>query len=156
MILIIFLFILSIFLDGVLLNLFSNFIFFLTLAVIVCTVNKINNNYFIMLFTIGIIYDLIYTPFIFLHGFIFLSLAYILKKIINKKDGFIKYLLMYVFTIVIYTIVMILFTFLYNNYNLYVLFKNILDSMLLNVLYFSLIYFVTNYLFCNTKKVKTY
>ena len=151
------LFLISILLEGILSNLLSGFIFFFAIADIVLISNfSFDKNYYVYIFILGICYDLFYTSFLFLHGFIFIFLYFLIKKIFKENSRYIKQLFIYLLSIVIYILIMIIVTINYNNYDFYMLINMILTSLVFNIIYFSLSYFVIKKLFWNTKKIKTY
>lgn len=157
MIIVIVFFLLSILLEGIMTNLLTGFLFFYIISLIVISYNVLSEKkYFVIIFIVGIIFDLIYTSTLFLHGFIFLFLGYLTKLISNRKDGYVKKLITYIILFLTYSLIMVVFTISYNKYDFYELIKIILNSFIINILYFSVVYFVINYLFCNRKKTKTY
>lgn len=147
----------SILLEGILPNLLSGFIFFFVIADIVLLCNfALDKNCYVYIFILGIFYDFFYTSFIFLHGFIFLFLYYLIKKLFKEENGYIKQLFIYLLSTAIYILIMIIVTINYNNYDFYMLINMFLTSLVFNIMYFSLSYFVIKKLFWNTKKIKTY
>lgn len=151
------LFLISILLEGILPNLLCGFIFFFVIADIVLLYNFTKDKkYYVYIFILGIFYDLFYTSFLFLHGFIFLFLSFLLNKIFEENNGYIKQIFIYLLSIVIYILIMIIVTINYNNYDFYMLINMFLTSLVFNIIYFSLSYFVIKKLFWNRKKIKTY
>lgn len=158
MIITIILFLLSLLLEGVIPNLLSGFLLLFMLCVITLSSKILEKKaYYIIIFIFGVIFDLLYTSVLFIHGFIFLFLGYLIKLMVNKNDNFIKMFFTYILISVAYILIMIMFTFSYNNYDFYSLGKILLNSFVINVLYFLfiyMVYFVTNHLFSNTKNKK--
>ena len=149
--------VISILLEGILTNLLSGFIFFFAIADIVLLCNfSPNKNYYVYIFILGICYDLFYTSFIFLHGFIFIFLYYLNKKMFKEKNEYIKRLFIYLLSTAIYILIMIIVTTNYNNYNFYIIINMFLNSLVFNIIYFSLSNFVIKNMFCNRRKIKTY
>lgn len=160
MIITIILFIISLLLEGIIPNLLIDFVPFFLLAVVCASSEKLKKNkYYTLIFIFGVISSLFYTTTLFLNGFIFLFLGYLLKHFLGKKDNFFKMFFTYILICIIYILIMILFTFSYNSNSLYYLGKAILNSALINILYFLIIYmiyFVKNYIFSNRKNKKSY
>ncbi len=137
-------FIISFILDGYIL---SSSIFYplFTLVSIIVTYqyfNKKSNNYLIVCFILGLLYDVVYTNTFLLNGLIFVLLGYLIK-IINKKIHINS------LTIIFETIIIILgyrtlnFIILnLSNYNieLIVLFKSFYESIILNIIYVFITY----------------
>ena len=71
--------ILSYFLESIVTNIFKNFIPFFTIAtiIIVSRINLKEDKKYIFIFIFGIIYDLLYTNLLFIHGFIFMLFYYL-------------------------------------------------------------------------------
>lgn len=156
-----FIYIVSIITDVILSITLKNFIPLFSLSALIISIYllKDNKDSYILIFIFGIIYDLVNTDFILLHAFIFISLNYIIKIFLNKNNNFIKTLIIYVLSCFIYGLVIILFTFLYNNYNYSMLLYKLKNSIILNVIYFTVLYisFIgINNVYCNTIKKTSY
>ena len=156
-----FIYIVSIITDVILSITLKNFIPLFSLSALIISIYllKDNKNSYILIFIFGIIYDLVNTDFIFLHAFIFISLNYIVRIFLNKNNNFIKALIIYVLSCFIYSLVIILFTFLYNNYNYSMILYKLKNSIILNVIYFTVLYisFIgINNIHCNTIKKTSY
>ncbi len=161
MIITIILFIISILLEGVLPNILRNITPFFVICVIILgsIYNNNQDKFYLSCFVFGIIYDLIYTNFIYLHGFIYLFLAWISFSLLNKKSGFIKIFLTYFLQMFIYVFILVLFTFFYGHYDFYKIIHILCDGIIVNIIYFLLVYltyFVINCIFKNTNKKYSY
>lgn len=145
----------SVFLEGVFSNIFKDITPFFVLAVIlISSINIKNYKYYYMLLLItGIIYDLIYTNTLFIHSYIFILIGYIVKKI--KVENIFKLISIYILCILIYTILMISFTFFYIEYTLNIIINVVLNGIIINIVYLLVIYLIYK-LFKNRFEKKSY
>ncbi len=155
------LFIISFFLEGLLPNVLRNITPYFIICIITISPLNVKNDRVLYLtcFISGVIYDLTYTNTLFLHGFIYLFLMLLSKMILGVKGDFIKTFACYILNILIYILIIILFTFFYKSYNIYKIIQMIYDGLIINILYFLLVYltyFVINCIFKNRLKKRSY
>ena len=117
---------------------------------------KQERNYYILLFVLGLLYDLFYTNLLFFHGSLFVILGFISYSF-QKNFGlsFLKNILFVLLIISSYEGLTVLFLLLYNMVpiTLYGLFYKISHSLLLNILYAELIYFIVKIIPKKYKKI---
>lgn len=156
MILFYLLLIFSFFIEGILPNIFRDYmpLYILSVIVIFNSMNINNKNILISLFIFGIIYDLTYTNFIFIHGFIYMAIYYILNKVLVDTNFF-KLILMYYLVILLYTFTILIFPVLLSPDNVLYLIVTMIKSIFFNSIYFVFIY-VIFCLFKNKIKSHTY
>lgn len=102
-----------------------------------------NNNYLVLSFIIGLIYDICITNTLLLNAFIFLQISYFYKLIFKKINyNYLSVLICFLLTIIYYRLVtyIILIFINYLNFNFYYLLKSIYSSILINIIYISLGY----------------
>lgn len=155
------LFIISILLEGILPNVLKNVnLFFIISVIVLGNINKKDDKFFYLIcFIFGVIYDLLYTNTIFLHGFIYLFLAWTCSKVISKKNNFINMFFCYVFLMITYVMTLIIFTLPYNSYSIIKIIHLFYDDFIINVFYFLIIYityFAINCIFKNRLKKRSY
>ena len=122
-------FIISLFLEITLPNLFVLFIPFFCLASLTLYNNKYR--YIIML---GIIYDFLFTKSIILHAFIFLFINFFTRKLV--KNNIITNTIVYLLAITIYLTIMIFYKYIYYKCNIYDIFLIVKNSFIINIIYF--------------------
>lgn len=159
--------IISFILDGVLTNFLpygvENISLFTPLLTIVALVVIYNffyheeKNYYILSFIIGILYDLFYTNLLFLDGLLFLLIAFVITKI-YKLVGF-NYMwiaLDILISIIIYECSFALVIVIFNlvPMSIYRLLYKIGHSIILNIIYGELLYFIIRLLPKKYKKVR--
>lgn len=159
--------IISFILDGVLTNFLpygvENISLFTPLLTIVALVVIYNffyhkeKNYYILSFVIGILYDLFYTNLLFLDGLLFLLIAFVITKI-YKLVGF-NYMwiaLDILISIIIYECSFALVIVIFNlvPMSIYRLLYKIGHSIILNIIYGELLYFIIKLLPKKYKKVR--
>lgn len=93
-------------------------------------------------FLIGILYDIIYTDTLLLHGFIFIIISFLINKIKDKNY------LYFIFIIIIYHILKYLILLLINPFSIYSLIM-LIRNVILNIIIYILI-FKLNKKFLNT------
>ncbi len=149
--LLIILMVISFFLESIIPSLLSNFfpLFIIAIILIGSMFNIDDNKYYLLLFIVGIIYDLTYMNTIVLDGFIFLFIGYLARIITNADAFFIKNLFLYYVLSLTYVLFFYLFTFLYVPQNPLLLFNKILGGVAINTIYFTFMYFI----FIGLKKI---
>ena len=113
-------------------------------------------SYYIMAFIVGIIYDIFYTNLLFLDGFIFLIISFFITKIYKISGfNFIWILIDILLSIIIYECSLALIIMIFNlvpmSFNR--LLYKIRHSIILNLIYGELLYFITMLLPKKYKKV---
>ncbi len=161
MIITIILLLISILLEGIIPNLLRCITPFFVISVIL--LGGINNNdsktFYLTCFIFGVIYDLLYTNTIFLHGFIYLFFAWLSSVILPKKSNFLKVFGYYLLFMVTYVLLLILFTFLYKSYSVINIIHILYDGLFINTIFFLFVYltyFVINCIFKNRLKKHSY
>ena len=156
----------SIILDGVLTNflpyLYTNLSIFTPLLTLVSIFmiypffKKKEKNYFIIIFVIGIIYDLLYTNMLFFNGVLFILIGLLIKYIYKTYEITPVRLILYIAIIIssyesltgiillIYNVVPVTF---------YKVFYKIINSLLLNIIYGELIYLIIHLIPKKYKKI---
>ena len=159
--------IISFILDGVLTNFLpygvENISLFTPLLTIVALVVIYNffyheeKKYYILSFIVGILYDLFYTNLLFLDGLLFLLIAFVITKI-YKLVGFnyIWIALDILFSIIIYECSFALVIVIFNliPMTIYRLLYKIGHSIILNIIYGEILYFIIKLLPKKYKKVR--
>lgn len=147
----------SIILDGILTNylpyLVNDLSFFTPLLTVVSIFilyplnRKKETKFFIIMFIVGIIYDLLYTNLLFLNGLLFVLITLISKVIYkNFETSYIKLILYTIIIIIVYETVYagILFIYRVVPITLYKLIYKISHTLILNIIYTELLYFIIN------------
>lgn len=151
MIILIFLFLISILLEIMISNVFINILPIFSLSIVMFLSVKLESKIFYkILFFFGIISSLICSSSLFLYSICYLLIGLICKLII-KDFTIIKYVLIYIFLSYLYLLVIFLYTIFYNGINIVKLTSLYINSLPINIFYF-LICFVIYYLFCNRIK----
>ena len=144
MIMIITLLIVSFFLEGVVTSIISDFIPFFSLSIIIfsCFFIKDKKTYYIIVILYGLIYDLSYYPTFFVNSFLFFIISFLSYNFIKNKFNIYILCLFYFVIINIYCI--FLFLIFYNNinYSVYYLIKKIISSLIINYLYFLILFLI--------------
>ena len=147
----------SIILDGVLTNFLPYLVNDLSIFTPLLTVvsifilyplnRKKENKFFILIFIVGIIYDLLYTNLLFLNGLIFVLIALISKVIYkNFEISYLKIIIYTIIIIVIYESVYagILFIYRVVPVTFIKLLYKISHTLILNIIYTELLYLIIN------------
>jgi cell shape-determining protein MreD len=147
----------SIILDGVLTNFLPYLVNDLSIFTPLLTVvsifilyplnRKKENKFFILIFIVGIIYDLLYTNLLFLNGLLFVLIALISKVIYkNFEISYLKIIIYTIIIIVIYESVYagILFIYRVVPVTLIKLLYKISHTLILNIIYTELLYLIIN------------
>ena len=144
MILLIIVILFSFFLESFITNIFSTIIpfFVIGMIVIISRFNIEDKKKYITVFILGIIYDLLYTNLLFIHGFIFLLILYISNTILKESNNLIKMLFTYYIVTIVYILLQLIYMIIYTNiYIPYVLIK-IVKSTYINSIYFIISYII--------------
>ena len=147
--------IISLLLDGILSNflpyLVNDLSYFTPLFTVTCIFiiypffRKQEKKYYLILFVLGIVYDLFYTNLLFFHGSIFVVLGF-LSYLIQKNFGlsYLKNIWISLVIITAYEGITVAFLLLYNmvpvTFNTFVYKLN--HSLLLNIIYAEIVYFI--------------
>lgn len=128
-------------------SIFNPLFTLLSLVLIYPSFNKRSNNCYIYVFILGFIYDVAITNTLFLNAFIFILLAYFIKLIFNKIPyNYLSVLIITLCSIIYYRVITyaVLIILNYLDFNLFYLFKSIYTSILLNIIYISILYLIIN------------
>ncbi|MBR5370427.1 MAG: rod shape-determining protein MreD [Bacilli bacterium] len=158
--------IISILLDGIISNylpyLYTNLSIFTPLLTLVSIFmiypffKKKERNYFIIIFIVGIIYDLLYTNLLFFNGVLFVVIGLLIKYIYKTYEITPLRLILYIIILVIsYESLTGIILLIYNvvEVTFYKVFYKIINSLLLNIIYSELIYLVIRLLPSKYKKI---
>ena len=158
---IIFISIISFFLDGILSHYILPNSLFLPLFTVVALVliypyfNNNNYRYFKYIALLGLLYDITYLDTLFLNFFIFMIIGFVvgLFNYLLSNNAYINVLIT-VTVIILYRVINYLFAVLFKNlsFSLFDLFKNIYSSLLLNIIYCIIVYSLTE-IYSNKKKI---
>lgn len=158
--------IISILLDGVLTNylpflvndlsIFTPLLTVVSIFLIYPLNRKKEKKFFILIFIVGIIYDLLYTNLLFLNGILFIIIGLISKAIYSNLETDYMKLMIYTIIIVIsyetlYALILVIFNIV--PISLYKLYYKISHTLLLNIMYTEIIYFIINKLPKKYKKI---
>jgi len=128
-------------------SIFNPLFTLLALILIYPCFNKRSNNYYIYAFVLGFIYDVSITNTLFLNAFIFLLLSYLIRLMFKKIPyNYLSILIISLCSIIYYRVItyIVLIILNYLDFNLFYLFKSIYTSILLNVIYISILYLIIN------------
>ncbi len=129
--------------------------FFILGVITIISVSKLSKKrIIILLFIVGVLYDLFYTNFIFLHGVIYVLLFYLANFILKEKNNFFIMLLTYYLMVFIYCLIMIFYSIIISNVNIIKLIIIIGKSLLANSIYFIFLYITFIGIKCLTKNIK--
>ena len=101
------------------------------------------NKYYLTSFLLGLIYDIAVTDTLFLNAFIFLLLSYIINYIFRKTPyNYLSVLIISFISIIYYRVItyIVLLLLNYLNFNLLTLLKSIYNSLILNIIYITILY----------------
>ena len=151
----------SLFLESIIPNLINNFIpfFIISLIILVNIFNLDLRKIVIITFIFGVLYDLLYTDFIILHGFLFAFILYVTSSFINDRKNFFLMLVFYYVSCVFYSLFIYLISFLYTNVYILDIVNIFLSSIIINTMYFIIIYLIfilVNKIITNKKRFKAY
>lgn len=158
--------VISILLDGILSNflpyLYTNLSIFTPLLTLISIFmiypffKKKERNYFVIIFIIGIIYDLLYTNLLFFNGVIFVILGLLIKYIYKTYEITPLRLILYLIILITsYETLTGIILLIYNvvPVTFYKVFYKIINSLLLNIIYGELIYLIIKALPKKYKKI---
>jgi len=144
---------LSFILDSIISNFISLNSLFIPLLTIMALIiiypyfNSNKNKYLMVCFVTGICYDLIYTNTIIIHGFLFLVLGFVVIKLnLILSNNYVNVAIMALIVITIYRIVSYGLLLITANvsFDFLILFKSIYSSLILNIIYVSLTFIITD------------
>ena len=149
--------IVSILLDGVLTNflpylvndlsIFTPLFTVVSIFIIYPLNRKKETKFFILIFIVGIIYDLLYTNLLFLNGLLFVLIA-LLSKVIYKnfETSYFKLIIYTILIIIVYESVYagILFIYRVVPITFYKLIYKISHTLILNIIYTEILYLIIN------------
>ncbi len=150
-------FLISIIVPNLIVN-FSPF-FIISALVILSAITKENKKLYIVAFIFGVLYDLMLTDLVFLHGFIFITILYVCKMILKGSSNFFLICACYFINVILYELIMSLFSLFNANLNLFETLNKFKNSFLLNFLFFIVLYVLFIGIKClisNRKKTYTY
>ena len=103
-----------------------------------------NKNTYILTIIVGVLYDILYTSAPFLNTYIFLFLIFILKKIDTKNISLKNALFINFFIIILYKILIFSILIFFNkiDFNLYIILNEIKSSIIINLIYTIILYFI--------------
>ena len=131
------------------LSFFTPLITIISIFLIVMFFDKEDKKYYITCFVTGMIYDLFFTDLLFLNGFLFLGLGFISKFIYkNEKMDYIRVIFYLIFIICSYEGSVALLITIFNIVPVTIgkVFYKISHSIILNVIYGEIVYFIINML----------
>lgn len=140
----------SFILESIISNMYSyNLLFSLISLVVLYPFFKNDDTmFYIYAFVFGLVYDLSYTDTIIFNASLFLLAAFLIKRInLMISNNAISVLLISFITIIYYRVLTFISLILvgYLPFNLALLFKSIINSIFLNLIYAFLIYIITDY-----------
>ena len=158
--------IVSLLFDGILSNylpyLYTNLSIFTPLLTLISIFmiypffRKKEKNYFIIIFIVGIIYDLLYTNLLFFNGVLFVIIGLLIRYIYKTYEITPLRLILYLIILIIsYETLTGLILLIYNvvPVTFYKVFYKIINSLLLNIIYGELIYLIIKLLPTKYKKI---
>ncbi len=158
--------IISLLLDGILSNflpyLYTNLSIFTPLFTLVSIFmiypffKKKEKTYFILIFIVGIIYDLLYTNLLFFNGVLFITIGLLIKYIYKTYEITPLRLILYVIILITsYELLTSLVLLIYNvvEVTFYKVFYKIINSLVLNIIYSEIIYLIIKIIPNKYKKI---
>ncbi|MBQ8234359.1 MAG: rod shape-determining protein MreD [Bacilli bacterium] len=139
----------SLILDGIISNISSILIPLFTLLslIIIKPYYKINKNYLILSFILGILYDIAYTDLLYINAILFLLTGYFIIFITKRlRDNIFNVTIISILTIIYYRTLSYL-TYIISTkdiFNINILFKSIYSSIIINILYIIICYIITS------------
>lgn len=109
-----------------------------------------NNNkkeYLLTCFAIGIFYDLIYTNTIIIHGFLFLTIGFIITRLnLLLSNNYVNDAIMAIICIIVYRLIAYSLLLITANvsFDFYILLKSIYNSLILNIIYIMSAFIITD------------
>ena len=147
--------ILSFLFDGIFSNLITNnsllvpIFSLVSLLVLYPYFNSNNKNFIIVSGIVGLFYDIIYTDSIFVNTFMFLLLSIFIIKISEYANyNLLNLSILTIISICLYRILSYLLLCMvgYLNFNEIILIRGIYSSLIINIIYCIILYFVTDYI----------
>ena len=158
--------IISLLLDGILSNflpyLYTNLSIFTPLFTLVSIFmiypffKKKEKTYFILIFIVGIIYDLFYTNLLFFNGVLFITIGLLIKYIYKTYEITPLRLILYIIILITsYEFLTSLVLLIYNvvEVTFYKVFYKIINSLVLNIIYSEIIYLIIKLIPNKYKKI---
>ena len=158
--------IVSLLLDGILSNflpyLYTNLSIFTPLFTLVSIFmiypffKKKEKTYFILIFIVGIIYDLLYTNLLFFNGVLFITIGLLIKYIYKTYEITPLRLILYIIILITsYEFLTSLVLLIYNvvEFTFYKVFYKIINSLVLNIIYSEIIYLIIKIIPNKYKKI---
>ena len=158
--------IISILLDGIITNflpflvndlsIFTPLLTVVSIFIIYPFYRKHEKKYFIILFILGIIYDLLYTNLLFFNGILFLGIGLLSKYLYKNYEVTPLRLIIYTIIIIVsYESLtgLILFMFRVVPVTFYKVWYKIIHSLLLNIIYIEIVYLIINLIPEKYKKI---
>ena len=158
--------IISILLDGILSNflpyLYTNLSIFTPLLTLISIFmiypffKKKEKTYFILIFIVGIIYDLFYTNLLFFNGVLFITIGLLIKYIYKTYEITPLRLILYIIILITsYEFLTSLVLLIYNvvEVTFYKVFYKIINSLVLNIIYSEIIYLIIKLIPNKYKKI---
>ena len=158
--------IVSLLLDGILSNflpyLYTNLSIFTPLFTLVSIFmiypffKKKEKTYFILIFIVGIIYDLLYTNLLFFNGVLFITIGLLIKYIYKTYEITPLRLILYIIILITsYEFLTSLVLLIYNvvEVTFYKVFYKIINSLVLNIIYSEIIYLIIKIIPNKYKKI---
>ena len=158
--------IVSLLLDGILSNflpyLYTNLSIFTPLFTLVSIFmiypffKKKEKTYFILIFIVGIIYDLFYTNLLFFNGVLFITIGLLIKYIYKTYEITPLRLILYIIILITsYEFLTSLVLLIYNvvEVTFYKVFYKIINSLVLNIIYSEIIYLIIKLIPNKYKKI---
>ena len=131
------------------LSFFTPLITIISIFLIVEFFDKEDKKYYITCFVTGMIYDLFFTDLLFLNGFLFLGLGFVSKFIYkNEKMDYIRVIFYLIFIICLYegSVALLITVFNIVPVTFDKVFYKISHSIILNVIYGEILFFIINML----------
>ena len=158
--------VISLLLDGILTNflpylvndlsIFTPMFTLVVISIIYPYYRKDEKKFFITVFITGLIYDLLYTNLLCFNGLLFLLIGYLSKIIYsNYRMNYLKLIIYIIIIITIYESVTGLVLFIFNlvPISIYKIFYKITHSLILNIIYAEIIYFIFDKVVSKYKKI---
>lgn len=145
-------------------NIFSNLVsasgifiplFSLLSLIFVYPLFKDKNEFIITSLVLGLFYDIIITNTLFINTLIFLLIAYIIKKLYKLiNSSLIGIIIISVISIIVYRTInyILIEVFTYNSINFSVLLNGIKNSLVLNIIFTIIVYYLLKFIYKKTKK----
>lgn len=152
--------IISFYLEGIITNFINlntklfNPLFLFTGIILIYPLINNEHKYYRMCLTYGFIYDLVYTNTIFLHALIFLLIGYLISKSMTYfENNLLNTNITILISILIYRIINYILLCLVSevSFNIYELLNSITSSIILNILYGTILYLLLRKKYINNR-----